>query len=252
MERLHFHQQGLESHPGAAPLADRCSSCMSASTSHRGSRGLVALSRRQTTGEEIANAISHGTGLVAALTGAPLLIVAAAQARHPAMLVGACVFSGAVILTYLCSTLYHALPHSNGKQWLRLMDHLAIFLLIAGSYTPFTLGVLKGAWGWTLLGAVWALAVAGMVLKIAGGIRHPRLSTGLYLVMGWLVLAAAQPLWERMPLSALLWLAAGGLAYTAGVPFFAADERMKYGHFVWHLFVLAGTTCHFMAVFQCV
>ncbi|MCU0781066.1 MAG: hemolysin III family protein [Akkermansiaceae bacterium] len=225
---------------------------MSASASHHASKGLIALSRRQTAGEEVANAISHGTGLVAALTGAPLLIVAAAQARHPAMLVGACVFAGAILLTYLCSTLYHALPHGRGKQWLRLLDHLAIFLLIAGSYTPFTLGVLKGAWGWALFGTVWALAVAGMVLKITGGIRHPRLSTGLYLVMGWLVLAAAQPLWERMPFPALLWLAAGGLAYTAGVPFFAADERMRFGHFVWHLFVLAGTTCHFMAVFHCV
>jgi hemolysin III len=130
-----------------------------------------------------------------------------------------------------------------------ILDHGAIYLLIAGTYTPFTLGVLRGPWGWTLFGLIWALAVAGIVLKSVGGVRHPRLSTALYLAMGWLILAAARPLWRAMPGWGLFWLAAGGVAYTAGVGFYAA-RRMRYAHFVWHLFVLAGTACHFVAVLR--
>ena len=131
----------------------------------------------------------------------------------------------------------------------QLLDHGAIYLLIAGTYTPFTLGVLRGPWGWTLFGCIWALAVAGIVYKAVGGVRHPRLSAGLYLAMGWLVLVAAKPLWHAMPGWGLFWLAAGGVAYTAGVGFFAAT-RLRYAHFVWHLFVLAGTACHFIAVLR--
>jgi len=129
----------------------------------------------------------------------------------------------------------------------QMLDHGAIFLLIAGTYTPFTLGVLRGGWGWTLFGLVWGLAVLGIVLKTVGGVRITWLSTCLYLGMGWLVLIAVRPLWLRMPLPGLTWLVAGGLAYTAGVAFFAA-ERLRYSHFIWHLFVLTGTCCHFFAV----
>ncbi len=222
---------------------------MSESTTHRGPLGLASISRVQTPGEELANSLSHGAGLVAALTGAPLLIVAAIRQHHLGMIVGASVFSAAMIVAYLCSTLYHALPDGRAKRVFRVLDHVAIFLLIAGTYTPFTLGVLEGAWGWSIFGVIWLLAVAGMVMKFTGGIRHPWLSTGLYLLMGWLVLVAIHPLWLRMPLSGLLWLAGGGLAYTLGVPFFAIDERIKYGHLIWHLFVLTGTVCHFAAVF---
>ncbi len=150
-------------------------------------------------------------------------------------------------MLYLTSTLYHALPRNRAKRVLQVLDHSAIFLLIAGTYTPFTLGVLHGALGWTLFSLVWGLAAAGVVLKAVDGIRSPILSTGLYLVMGWLVLIAARPLWLHMPLPGLLWLLAGGLAYTTGVAFFAM-ERVRYSHFVWHLFVLAGTACHFLAV----
>ncbi|MBT8406921.1 MAG: hemolysin III family protein [Deltaproteobacteria bacterium] len=203
--------------------------------------------RPQSPGEEIANSVSHGVGLAAALVAAPILIVSAVRRGGAAGIVGASVFAGTMVLLYLASTLYHALPNKKAKRVFQVLDHGAIFLLIAGTYTPFTLGVLRGGWGWTLFGLVWGLALLGIVLKTVGGIRIPWLSNCLYLGMGWLVLIAIQPLWLRMPLSGLAWLVAGGLAYTAGVAFFAA-ERLRYSHFIWHLFVLTGTCCHFFAV----
>lgn len=166
-----------------------------------------------------------------------------------AAIVGTGIFAATVALLYLTSTLYHALPPGRAKRVFRILDHGAIYLLIAGTYTPFTLGVLRGPWGWTLLGLIWALALAGIVLKSVGGVRLPRLSTSLYLAMGWLVLVAAKPLWQAMPASGLFWLIAGGVAYTAGVAFYVA-RRLRYAHFVWHLFVLAGTACHFVAVLR--
>ena len=150
-------------------------------------------------------------------------------------------------MLYLASALYHALPKNKAKRVFRVIDHSAIFLLIAGTYTPFTLGVLRGAWGWTLFGLVWSLAVLGIVLKSIGGIGYPRLSTALYIGMGWLALIAIRPLWVHVPVAGWLWLIAGGLAYTSGIVFYAA-ERVRYGHFVWHVFVLMGTVCHFFAV----
>ena len=152
------------------------------------------------------------------------------------------------MLLYLASTLYHALPTGKAKRVFRVIEHSAIFLLIAGTYTPFTLGVLRGAWGWTLLGLVWGLAVAGVALKAFARISHPIVSTGLYLLMGWLILIAANPLYARVPTTGLLWLVAGGVAYTAGVAFYATDSRLRYGHFIWHLFAMAGTACHYFAV----
>jgi len=221
---------------------------MSTDCIQREHRGLVALTRKQTPGEELANSLSHGVGLAAAVAGTPVLIVTALRHHNTAMVVGGSVFSGTVILMYLSSLLYHALPHGHSKHLFRIFDHAAIFLLIAGTYTPITLGVLKGAWGWALLGGVWLLAVAGIVLKLVGGIKRPWVSTGLYLVMGWSVMVVARPLWLQMSLRGLLWLAAGGLAYTLGTAFYALDERMKYSHFIWHLFVMTGTCCHFAAV----
>ena len=203
--------------------------------------------RPQSPGEEIANSVSHGVGLAASLVAAPILIVSAVRRGGAAGIVGASVFAGTMVLLYLASTLYHALPNKKAKRVFQVLDHGAIFLLIAGTYTPFTLGVLRGGWGWTLFGLVWGLAVLGIVLKTVGVVAIPWLSTGLYLGMGWLVLIAVRPLWLRMPLSGLAWLVAGGLAYTAGVAFFRA-ERLRYSHFIWHLFVLTGTCCHFFAV----
>jgi hemolysin III len=213
------------------------------------SRRLALRDRTQSLGEEIANSVSHGVGLLAAVAAAPILIVAAVWRGSAAGIVGASVFAATVLVLYSTSTLYHALPESRAKRVLRVLDHGAIYLLIAGTYTPFTLGVLHGAWGWTLFGLVWGLAVAGVVLKAAGGVRYPVISTSLYLAMGWLVLIAVKPLWDRVPMWGLFWLLAGGLAYTVGVAFFAA-KRVRYGHFVWHLFVLVGTVCHFIAVLR--
>lgn len=203
--------------------------------------------RAQSPGEELANSVSHGAGLVAALVAAPLLIGGAIQRGSVSAIVGASIFAGTLALLYSASMLYHALCHEKPKQVFRVLDHAAVFLLIAGTYTPFTLGVLRGPWGWTLLGSVWSLAVLGIALTATGGFRYPRLTTGLYVGMGWLILIAIQPLWVRMPLAGLLWLLAGGVSYTAGVAFFAAKE-VRYSHFVWHLLVLTGSGCHFIAV----
>lgn len=207
---------------------------------------MVRGARPQSIGEEIANSVSHGAGFLAALAALPVLVLAALP-RGTLAAVGAGVFAGTMALLYLTSTLYHALPPNRAKRLFQLLDHGAIYLLIAGTYTPFTLGVLRGPWGWTLFGLVWALAAAGIIYKAWGGVRHPRFSTGLYLAMGWLALVAARPLWLHVPAWGLFWLVAGGLAYTAGVGFYAAS-RLPYRHFVWHLFVLVGTGCHFVAV----
>ncbi len=201
----------------------------------------------QTRGEEIANSISHGAGFVAALVGLPFLVIEATRHGDPAVIVGASIFGAAAVLLYFASTMYHALPVCQAKRFFRLLDHMAIFLLIAGTYTPFTLGVLRGAWGWTLLGLVWSMAVAGVILKTQFGVRYRRLSTLFYLAMGWLIVVAIVPLWQSMPGWGLFWLACGGLAYTVGVIFYAMD-RVPYFHFVWHLFVVVGTACHFVAV----
>ena len=204
--------------------------------------------RPQTLGEEIANGISHGVAFLLALAGTPILIVTAVQRGGTAGIVGASVFAVTMVLLYLTSTLYHVLPRNRAKQLFQVFDHSAIYLLIAGTYTPFTLGVLKGGWGWTLFGLVWGLALIGVVLKSFAGMRYPKLSTGLYLAMGWLVVIAIKPMWSLMPAQGLAWLFAGGVAYTLGVVFFVLDERVRYAHFIWHLFVVTGTACHFFAV----
>jgi hemolysin III len=204
--------------------------------------------REQSQAEEIANSISHGIALVAALVGTPILIVHAARLGDTGYIVGTSVFCATVILLYLGSTLYHALPTGKVKRIFRAIEHSAIFLLIAGTYTPFTLGVLRGAWGWTLFGIVWSLAAGGVALKTFEKVSHPIISTSLYLLMGWVIVIAVDPLLARVPQAGLLWLIAGGLSYTAGVAFFATDSRLLYGHLIWHLFVVTGTVCHFLAV----
>jgi hemolysin III len=212
------------------------------------STSLAVPLREQSRGEEIANSISHGIGLIAALVATPFLVVDAIRRGDAAYIVGVSIFAATMVLLYLASTLYHALPAGKAKQVFRIIEHSAIFLLIAGTYTPFTLGVLRGAWGWTLLGLVWGLALTGVALKAFERMSHPVISTGLYLFMGWLIVIAADPMYERVPASGLLWLVAGGVAYSAGVAFFVADSRLRYGHFIWHLFVMTGTACHYFAV----
>jgi hemolysin III len=205
--------------------------------------------RAQSLGEEIANSVSHGVALLAAIAAVPFLMTAT-RGLAAVNVVGAAVFAATMVLLYLASTLYHALPSGRAKRVFMKLDHGAIYLFIAGSYTPFALGVLGGPWGWTLFGLVWALATVGVTLKAFDRLSHPWLSTGLYLVMGWLVLIAAVPLVQRVPATGVALLLAGGLAYTAGVAFFVLDSRLRYAHAVWHGFVVAGTGFHFVAVLR--
>ncbi|PYO40405.1 MAG: hemolysin D, partial [Gemmatimonadetes bacterium] len=193
----------------------------------------------QSPGEELANSISHGVGLVATFVAGPVLIASAIRHGGLGTIVGASIFVSTAVLLYLFSALYHALRHAKAKRVFQVLDHAAIFLLIAGTYTPFTLGVLHGTWGWALLWTIWTLAAAGVALTATGKLHNRVASTALYVAMGWLMLVAVRPLWLRMPPMGFLWLGLGGVAYTAGVPFFAAHRR--YSHFVWHLFVIAGT-----------
>lgn len=204
--------------------------------------------REQSRAEEMANSVSHGLGLGAALVGVPILIVDTARRADAALMVGVSIFCATVLILYLASAIYHALPAGQLKRVFRVLDHSSIFLLIAGTYAPFTLGVLRGPWGWALFGILWGLAILGVMSKIIGRTSHPILSTALYLVMGWLVVVAVDPFVSRMPLAGLLWLLAGGGFYTAGVAFFALDARLRYGHLIWHLFVMSGTVCHYLAV----
>jgi hemolysin III len=197
--------------------------------------------------EEIANSISHGLGLLLSLVALPVLVLAANEVGNVRFLVGVSVFGGTMVLLYLASTLYHSITHETAKQLFRVFDHTAIFLLIAGSYTPFSLGVLRGPWGWSMLATVWTLAIIGITLKINKRTRHSRISIVLYVIMGWLAVIAIKPIVMLIPVPGILLIFAGGLAYTGGLAFFAA-QRIRYNHFIWHLFVIAGTTCHFFAV----
>ena len=203
--------------------------------------------RPQSPGEEIANSLSHGLALLCSLVAVPFLL-AAARRLATINVIAAAVFAATMVLLYLASTVYHALPPGGAKLLFKKLDHGAIYLLIAGSYTPFTLGVLRGPWGWSLFALVWLLAALGVVLKAFDRLSHPWLSTGLYLAMGWLVLVAIVPLVERVAAPGLALLVAGGLAYTGGVVFFMLDSRLRYSHTIWHGFVAAGTACHYFAV----
>jgi hemolysin III len=203
--------------------------------------------RLQTSGEEFANSVSSGVALIAVIAGIPLLVGAALQRRNGLSLAGSLIFAGAMVSLYLASTIYHAAPEGRIKQLFHLLDHSAIYVLIAGTYTPFTLGALRGVWGWALFTVVWILAILGISFKVLGGLQHQRLSILTYLGMGWLALVAVRLFWLHVQFPGLLWLLAGGVAYTAGVLFYAA-KRLPYNHLIWHLFVIVGTACHFCAV----
>lgn len=206
-------------------------------------------SARYTFGEELANSLTHGLGVVLSVIGVGVLLNAPALAGSASAIAACAVYGATLIALYTTSTLYHCATSTKAKRVLRILDHLGIFLLIAGTYTPFTLGVLRGDWGWALFGLVWGLAVVGIVFKALGGVHDTPLSTWLYLALGWVVVVAAKAVWTLVPGWGLFWLIAGGIAYTAGAVFFMA-ERVRYFHFVWHLFVVAGTACHFIAVLR--
>ena len=203
--------------------------------------------RPQTAREEQANALSHGLGFVAAAAAWPVLSDVAALHGGPRATLGIAVFAITMMLVYAASMVYHALPPGRAKQWAHRCDHAAIFLFIAGSYTPFALGPLHDTVGLPLLAGVWTLAAVGIGCKALGRLRHPLLSTGLYVAMGWAVLLVLDPLAARVGPDALLLLLAGGAAYSVGVLFFLFDHRLRYGHLIWHVFVLAGSGCHVAA-----
>jgi hemolysin III len=206
------------------------------------------MDRDQTLGEEIANAVSHGAGIVMGIVALPLLLLTAMRRQDEWQIVAGAIYATTLVLLYAASTIYHALPQrSTAKRVFRALDHGAIYLLIAGTYTPFALGALRGTWGWTLLGTVWGLAAAGIALKAGIGFRYRRLSTALYLLMGWIAVVALRPLYLAVGWAGLAWLLLGGLSYSAGVFFFNRD-RLPFRHFVWHLFVLGGSACHLVAV----
>lgn len=191
--------------------------------------------------------MTHGLGVVLALAALVLMVVMASMRGSARAVVGAALFGAAMTVLYAASTVYHALRPGQGKLWARRIDHSAIYLLIAGTYTPFCLVTLQGPWGWSLFGVVWGLAVLGLALKLGFGIRWPKASLVLYLGMGWLAVVAAGPLWHRLPRPGLLWLLAGGLFYTGGVVFYVRDH-LPYRHALWHLMVLAGSLCHVVSI----
>lgn len=205
------------------------------------------IERPQTLSEDIANSISHGFGVVSIAVAAPFLLIAALDRGGMWAVVSTSIFTATAAILYLVSAVYHALRPGRVKRFLQICDHSAIFLLIAGSYTPFTLGALRGAWGWSLFGVVWGLAVVGIIVEAIRIKHREAVMLTLYVTMGWLVLIAVYPVVQRIPVGGIVLLLAGGLAYTGGIVFYVY-ERVPYAHLVWHLFVLAGTTFHFFAI----
>lgn len=198
-------------------------------------------------GEEITHTITHGLGLLLSIAGLAVLVVFASVRGDAWHIVGCSIYGATLVLLYTASTLYHGIPWSRAKRVFRVLDHTAIYLLIAGTYTPFTLVNLRGGWGWTLFGLVWGLALLGTVLEVAARGRFKGLSLMLYLGLGWLVAIAIKPLLESVAPNGILLLLLGGLAYTGGLIFYVW-RRLSYHHAVWHVFVLAGSACHFFAV----
>jgi hemolysin III len=198
-------------------------------------------------GEEIANSVTHGLALIASIAGLIALVITASRNGTVWHVVSCAIFGASLIALYLSSTLYHSFhPLPRVRRLFRIFDHSAIYFLIAGTYTPFTLISIRGAWGWTLFGIVWALTIFGVLFKTFLLEGYAAVSVGLYILMGWLVIFGVKPLYAAIHLQGFLWVLAGGLFYTVGVIFFAWSRR--YSHTVWHLFVMGGSFCHFWAV----
>jgi hemolysin III len=201
------------------------------------------------TGEEIAHAVTHGVGALGSVAGLVLLLIPAIQRGDTRLVVGVSVFGVAMVVLYTASTLYHALTDQRAKKVFKLLDHGAIYLLIAGTYTPFTLVTLGDRWGWTLFFVAWGMAILGIVYEVVFGRPWQKLSLAFYLAMGWLVVVAAKPLLTALPPAALLLLGLGGVAYTGGAVFYAW-RAFPYHHALWHLCVLAGTALHWLCVLK--
>ena len=198
--------------------------------------------------EEIANCVTHGFGLVLSVAGlVALVLIAWLYGDGWNVVVSGGVYGASLVTLYLASTLYHGARSARAKKILQVVDHCCIYLLIAGTYTPFTLVMLRGGWGWTLFGLVWGIAVAGILFRLVFGNRYRPVAVASYVLMGWLCVIAAKPILTLAPLGAILWIVAGGVAYTSGV-FFFASKRIPHAHAIWHLFVLGGSVCHYVAV----
>jgi hemolysin III len=200
----------------------------------------------QSIGEEIANSVSHGVGAALAIAGLVLLTIRAAVAGGARNIVCCAIFGASAILLYLSSTLYHSLSYTRAYRVMRSLDHSSIYLLIAGTYTPIVLIGLRGALGWTLFGIVWSCALVGVIVKSFAAGRWGAVSTAMYLAMGWAAIFAVKSMYALLAHPVFALLLAGGVCYSAGIPFFAS--KRKYMHFIWHLWVLAGTGCHFAAI----
>jgi hemolysin III len=197
--------------------------------------------------EELVNSITHGVGLVLSIAGFAVLLTLAIMHGSALRIVSCAIYGSTLICVYAASTLYHGIASPRFKHALKIFDHCAIYLLIAGTYTPFLLVNLGGGWGWSLLGVIWGLAMAGILLKFWFVDHFKIFSTAVYLAMGWLAIVAAKPLLQHVSTQGIVWLVAGGLMYTIGVAFFAAP-RLRHGHAIWHVFVMAGSICHYVAV----
>jgi len=209
----------------------------------------IPLSPKQSLGEEIANAITHGTGVGLSIAALVILVVFAAKQSDAWKVVAFSIYGATMIILYLSSTLYHSFPQPRVKRFFRILDHSSIFLLIAGTYTPVTIGTMRGGWGWTLFGIIWGLTILGVNLSVFALGKMKYLSLVIYIVMGWMIVIAVKPLFHQVSHSFLMWMLIGGLAYTLGVIFYVA-RRIPYHHSVWHLFVLGGSICHFFAMLQ--
>jgi len=207
--------------------------------------------RSYTTGEEIAHAVTHGLGLLLSVAACSVLVILAKQRGTVWHITGVAIFGASLILLYAASTLYHALTHKKAKRVFRFLDYSAIYLLIAGSYTPFTLVTLRGGWGWSLFGMAWGLAITGAVVEVATRRRYKALSMAFYLGMGWLIVIAIKPLAAGLDTRSLVLLGVGGAAYTGGAALYALG-KFRYHHAVWHVLVLVGSFCHFLAVYYSV
>jgi len=198
--------------------------------------------------EEKANSLTHAAGMLLSIAGLSLLVIASARQGDPWRIVSSAVYGTSLLLSFSFSTIYHTVQRPHAKYVFRILDHASIYLLIAGTYTPFALVSLRGAWGWSMFGVIWGLAVIGVIFKFFMTHRLRVLGPILYIAMGWLVVIAIKPLLAVLPLAGFWWLVAGGVVYTVGVLFYAID-KIPYNHTIWHLFVLAASICHFVAVY---
>lgn len=207
----------------------------------------IPLSPKQSLKEEIANAITHGIGAGLAIAALVILVVFAAHINDTWKVVSFSIYGATMIILFMSSTLYHSFPQPYLKRFFRILDHSSIFLLIAGTYTPVTIGSMRGGWGWALFGVIWGLTILGIILKVFAMNRLKWLSLVIYLLMGWIILIAIKPLLCSVPHSFIIWMGAGGLAYSLGIIFYTA-KKLYFHHAIWHLFVLGGAICHFFGM----